>query len=366
MCKFFFRNAYAVLQCSIRYIENENVSFLRNTLFFCHAKMATPIDFLGTNVMAPFADILPRVTLFPFLASFWLGGQWGWALGITLLYHIAVALPLRVILTEVGVNTFPTLEILSKSDSFIQYVIGMPTMILVSALCGYLVYWALIMPKHLVPIAHFLTCCKGARKIGKHTYETQTARIEAEINYPVPDTYKIWSFVGLLLLTVLGSFVPYEVIVWMVPDGGGSILAVTMCVIPPVWSVIASLIGFYAFNLPNLFGYDEKKMYSRRVLITIAKIFAVHAVPSIGLYIVTFYRRNYHVSWLTFFCGLGLLVIGSAVHYAFFAKKINEFDVEFLPESGEPLVASADQDIPMQSRVLFTSNVNRGNGVLNI
>jgi hypothetical protein len=313
----------------------------------------TVIDVLTAGVYAPLADIVPRVTLFPLLASFWLGGQWGWALGITLAYHVIVALPLRVYLTTVGVNTFPVDEILSKSDLFIQYIVAMPTMAVVSALSGAVVSFLLIMPRHLVPLGHIFTCCWGERFVG-NVVEPARNRIVAEMGTPVPDSYKTYSVVVMASLTILGSFLPYEVVVWMYPGAGGSILAICLCIIPPVWSVVVSLIGFYAFNVENLFGYGDKVKYRERAGITVAKIAVVHTLPSVPMYMVIYFRRNYHASWLTFFCFDAALIGLAVFYYVYYGKKKGFATVEYLEGMEELVEEKEEKEYTSAVRLLGT------------
>jgi hypothetical protein len=293
------------------------------------------MDFTSTNVLSYLADLVPRVTIFPFLGGFWLGRHWGWAIVIAVLYHIAISLPIRVLATSlVNVTPFNTTLVLSHNDAFTQYFLGMLCMIIVAAASGHTVSWLFILPHHMVPISHFFTCCWGQRRIGKSTVELAKIRIEAENNIPVSEGYKAWALFGMCILTTLGSFLPYEIIIWLVPNGGASVPAVLMSVIPPLLAALVSLIGFFAFKVPNLFGYSKKE-YKKRAGWAVAKITLVHLVPTLAVYVVIYFRRNYHVAWLTFFCGDALLLIIAGIYYGKYSTDITQADVEFLQEEEE-------------------------------
>jgi hypothetical protein len=269
-----------------------------------------PVNPLVGTILPVLADVMGRVTWFPFLFSLWTD-QLPWALSITLIYHFMVYLPLRQISgpSLPAAQTFPSME--DEPTSRQMYMLIMPLMAIGSSIAGVIVRRMLRVPFHYVPISHLVRSFWPIKSmllsdsslslfiphIGKHKDE------KSNITPPISQRYTIYATVAFVL-SVSGSLVAQEIYAWV--HGGGSVLDWILAFLPLAASII--------FQIPFLF-FDPHETYAlhgsgpkvrARSFLAAAKIVICTALVTAIPQIVAIYRRNMNIVILSG----GLVIVG--------------------------------------------------------
>lgn len=297
--------------------------------------MSAPDAIVLTGTKLPWlaTDVVTRVAV-PFLAAMWLGKRWPWAVMIILVYHFMIALPIRMTVPSSGGTAKQFSAALfhpanngttttgQPTMAFVQYFVGIPLMAIIAAISGALCFYLYSLPKHLVPLGHTFTCLRSViHDTDGQTFDAADQQAYEEHNV-TPLAYKVWATACFLFMSPLSFMLCYECITWLLPGHGRSLGALLTIVVPPTWSMLACLIGFFAFGrLSNLFG---KKMRSntRHRLNTLLKIVWLHIIVVIPPVVVVYLTGNYHATWVTAMGSLTVaLAAGATMRFACYGKE---------------------------------------------
>lgn len=245
------------------------------------------------------ADIMGRVTWFPFLASVW-SDQWVWASLITLVYHFMIYLPLREASPAItAAQTFPSLE--DEPTARQMYMIIMPIVAVSAALVGAIVRRLLRVPFHYVPIAHLIRSVwpihaailpDSDQPLLTKAEQKHAMVVHKQPLEPISKRYAIYATVAFVL-AVGGSLASQEIYAWI--HGGGVALDWLMAFLPLAVTILALI--------PSLF-FDPHETYAlfglgagvrTRALIAAGKIVGCTALSTAVPQIVALYIRNVNV-----------------------------------------------------------------------
>ncbi len=257
--------------------------------------MTSPLVGVSLPVLA---DIMGRVTWFPFLIGVW-SDQWVWASLVTLVYHFMVYLPLREASPAItAAQTFPSLE--DEPTARQMYMIIMPIVAVSAALVGAIVRRLIRVPFHYVPIAHLIRSVWPIHAaILPESDQPLLTKAEQKriVNHkqalePISKRYSIYATVAFVV-AVGGSLAAQEIYAWV--HGGGVALDWLMAFLPLVLTTV--------FLIPTLF-FDPHETYAlfglgggvrTRALIAAGKIVACTALSTAIPQIVALYVRNVNV-----------------------------------------------------------------------
>lgn len=270
-----------------------------------------PISPLVGTVLPVLADVMGRVTWFPFLFALWTD-QWPWASLITLVYHFMVYLPLRQISgpSLPAAQPFPSME--DEPTSRQMYMLIMPLVAIGASIVGAIVRRMLRVPFHYVPISHLIRSFWPIKSmllsdsshslLIPHTDKTKDDK-SSTITPPISQRYTIYATVAFVL-SVGGSLVAQEIYAWV--HGGGTTLDWILAFLPLAASIV--------FQLPFLF-FDPIETYAlhghgpsvrTRSLLAAAKIVICTALVTSIPQIVAIYRRNMNIVLMSG----GLVIVG--------------------------------------------------------
>jgi hypothetical protein len=248
------------------------------------------------------ADVMGRVTWFPFLVGLW-SDQWPWASLVVLVYHFMVYLPLRQIANPAltAAQEFPSLESLPTARQ--MYMIIMPVVAISAALVGAVVRRLLRVPFHYVPIGRLIRTIWPVKEA--YAYRV-VVPVEAE---PTPKVqglylgaveisqrYSIYATIAFIL-ALGGSLAAQEIYAWI--HGGGATLDWILVFLPLAVTIVVLVPSFFfePWETTAIFGTGEK--VRTRALIAAAKIVAPTALVTCIPQIVAIYYRNVNVVILT-------------------------------------------------------------------
>lgn len=272
--------------------------------------MATPL--VGT-LYPVLADVVGRVTWFPFLVGLWTD-QWVWGSLIGLVYHFMVYLPLREISNPAltAAQEFPSLEEDATARQF--YMIVMPVCLLSAAVVGSIVRRLLKVPFHFVPIGRLIRNVWPIRE-ALLTSETQplvnqpTIRTDASLGtVQISQRYSIYATVAFVL-AVGGGLASQEIYAW-VHGGGDLTLDWIMAFLPLVLSILV-LIPCFFFDANETYAiFGTGAGVRTRALIAAGKIVGCTGLVTCIPQIVAIYVRNANAVILTAsLCVVGALLI---------------------------------------------------------
>jgi len=280
--------------------------------------MTTPL--VGT-IQPVLADIMGRVTWFPFLIGLW-SDQWPWGSLIILVYHFMVYLPLRQIYPAlIAAQTFPSLE--DDATSRQMYMIIMPSVAAGACMLGAVTRRFLRVPFHLVPMGHLIRNLWPLSQFTPSAYASTNGLLQDSRPAPTPpppfsDRYAIYATVAFIL-SVGGSMASQEIYAW-VHGGGDAIWDWVLAFIPVVAAILAFIPSFFFEPRETYALYGLGPHVRMRSVIAAAKVVGctllVTAVPQI----VALYKRNMNVVLLSgSMMILGVVIIAFALSRTLFA-----------------------------------------------
>ena len=272
-----------------------------------------PTSPLVGTIWPVLADVMGRVTWFPFLFAFWTD-QWLCAVSVTLAYHYIVYLPLRQISNPAltAAQIFPSLE--DEPTARQMYMI-MAIVAIASAAVGSVVRRMERVPYHYVPISHLIRSMWPIKSVllknsdhpllsdKNHTDNKKSDDEMSKVTPPISQRYTIYATIAFVL-SVGGSLAAQEIYAWV--HGGGSSLDWILAFIPLASSIV--------FQLPFLF-FDPQETYAlhgsgksvrTRAIIAMVKIVLTTALVTAIPQIVAIYFRNMNVVILSG----GMVIVG--------------------------------------------------------
>lgn len=218
----------------------------------------------------------PRVTVLPFLLSFWLDGRAGFALAVTLVWHFVVAVP------------WYGLADCATTHTRTAYFVVMPLIAAGFALLGWVLRnWFLKLPPHMTPVGHFLRWIrKGDAANDSHD----------EGSIPLPKSFPAVS-VAVSLLTAFGAWLPSELLVYYgySPSALTGALFWVNVFLPPGAQLLPFVMWLaYGSQLKKLF--DEKHEL-RDKFIAFVKCFLVTGLISTSFALIVKYTSD-TILWL--------------------------------------------------------------------
>jgi hypothetical protein len=238
-----------------------------------HSNMTT--TFNSDPLLGYLVAYAPRVTVLPFLASFWLEGRAGLALALTLLWHFVVVVP------------WYGLENCDSVNVQTAYFIVMPVVALGFALLGWVLRnFFLKLPPHMTPVGHLLRSIReGCRSREPH---------ENEI--PLPETFPAVSVV-VSFVVFIGAWLPSELLVYYGYTSAsltGALFWVNIF-LPPGVQVLPLLVWLtYGSKLKKLFGEEHADW---KKFIAFLKCFLVAGIISTSFALIAKYA-NTTILWL--------------------------------------------------------------------